>query len=105
MIAAVDGGMTLEEAAEVFTVGVAGVSRRTALRRETGGLAPRPHAGGRPRAFDSAADDDLQELLRLQPDLTVAELAERVSAREGHSKSRSAATRALKRLGFTRKKY
>lgn len=104
MIAAIDAGMTQDEAAVVFTVGVATVYRWTALRRETGGLAPRPHAGGNPRAVDAADDEFLRELLGRKPDLTVAELTKLLSERGGRSKSRSAVTRALKRLGYTLKK-
>lgn len=104
VVAAVDQGMTLEEAAEVFTVGVATVYRWTALRRETGSLAPRPHGGGQPRALSPSDDEFVRETLKQKPDLTVAELAARLSIRGDRSVSRSAVTRSLKRLGFTLKK-
>jgi transposase len=96
--------MTQEEAAEHFDVGSATVYRWLALKRETGSVAPRPHGGGFPAAFD---DDDIQvvrEVVAEKPDRTLAELTKEICARLKITVSESAVVRALKRLELTLKK-
>jgi transposase len=94
------GTQTRAEVAERFAVSVSWVRRLLQRRRETGSLAPKPHGGGQPPAFDEAAADRLRRAVADAPDATLKELA-RVSA---VACSTSAVDRALARLGITRKK-
>jgi transposase len=72
IVAAVDGGMPRSEAARVFGVGRATVKRYLALRRETGGLAPRPRHGP-PPTTTAALAAALPPRLEACPDATLAE--------------------------------
>lgn len=103
VVGAVDSGMTQEEAADVFRIGVATVYRWIRLRRETGGLEPRPIGGGNPRAVDERGEAILRELVNERPDRTLKELAHALAAR-GVSSSPASVGRALRRIGLTRKK-
>lgn len=104
VMAAVDGGMTWEQAAEVFAVGTATVYRWKAARAATGSLAPRPHGGGRKRALTESQDQIVKQLVAAKPDRTLAELTAVVVKRVRKSVSTSAVVRCLKRLGLTLKK-
>ena len=68
VVGAVDEGETREEAAERFGVSVRFVYDMLRLRRETGSLAPRPHAGGAASAVDDAARDKIGGLVKATPD-------------------------------------
>ena len=101
VVAACDaGGATREQVAERFSVSVRWVSDLLRRRRETGSIAPRPHGGGRARAFDAAADARLRQAVRAVPDATLEELARAA----GVACSPAAVQRALDRLALTRKK-
>ena len=91
---------TREQIAARFSVSVSWIRDLVRRRRETGSIAPRPHGGGRTRAFDDAADVRLRGAVRAEPDATLAELAEAADV----DCVPSAVHRALKRLGITRKK-
>jgi transposase len=68
--------------------------------RHTGSCAPRPHAGGRPRAL-AGSEAALRAAVADQPDATLAELCERVAAAGAGP---SAMSRELRRLRLPRKK-
>jgi transposase len=104
VMAAVDRGMTQEEAAEVFGVGTASIYRWATARRRTGSLEPKPHGGGRGRAFSDHEERVVKALLDAKPDRTLAELQALVEKRFKRYISASAVVRCLKRLGITRKK-
>jgi transposase len=91
---------TRDQIASRFSVGVAWIRKILRQRREAGSIAPRPHGGGHPRAFDGPADLRLREALRADDDATLGELAEAA----GVSCVPSAVHRNLVRLGITRKK-
>lgn len=95
-----DGAETRAEIAERFTVSESWIRRLLQRRRASGSLAPKPHGGGQPPAFDPAAADRLRRAVNAAPDATLEELA-RAS---GVACSTSAVDRALGRLGITRKK-
>jgi transposase len=95
-----EGTETRAEIAERFAVSESWLRRLLQRRRETGSLAPKPHGGGQPPAFDAAAADRLRRAVAAAPDATLRELA-RASAVPC---STSAVDRALRRLGITRKK-
>src|SRR3954463_11459335 len=74
-----------------FAVSVTFITRLLGLRRQTGSLTPRPHAGGRAPPLDAQHLDRLRQLVRAQPDATLDELAQRL----GTGCSRMAVWRAL----------
>jgi transposase len=55
--ACVAGDSTREQLAARFSVGVPWIRKLLRQRRQSGSIAPGPHGGGHPRAFDAAADD------------------------------------------------
>jgi transposase len=91
---------SFREIARRFRVSLSFVARLMQRRRQTGGLAPQPHGGGRAPALDEPARQRLRTLLRAQPDLTLAELRQRL----GLSCSLVALWRTLRQLKITRKK-
>src|ERR1700689_2116330 len=94
---------TTDEIAERF--GIAGSSvRKWRLRlRRRGELQP-GKPPGRKREFSAAHDAQLRQAVESRPDATRGELAEAVAEKLGRVFSKPVITRALKRLGFTRKK-
>lgn len=91
---------TRREIAERFAVNVSTITRLLQLRRRTGSAAPRPHGGGRPPTLDAEKRERLRELVRKDPDATLAQLRDRL----GLTGSIMLVWRALKALGITRKK-
>src|SRR5687768_14098751 len=81
VIDALDKGLTLGEAAEAFSVGIATVYRWQRLRRERGSPGPLPHGGGNPRAVNAAGDEVLKELLAEKPDRFLPELTAELNKR------------------------
>lgn len=92
-------GESTAEVAERFGVSTAFVRRLLQRFRQTGSLAPRPHAGGPARKL-AAHDDDLRRAATDRPDATPAEHRDRLHL----PASRVTVWRALRRLGLTRKK-
>jgi transposase len=103
VIDALDKGMTQEKAAEVFSVGTATVYRWERLRRERGSIEPLPHGGGNPRAIDGAGDELLKALVAEKPDRFLPELTAELNKRVPRPASTSSVSRALERLGLSRK--
>jgi len=97
VVAAVDAGGSVRTTAARFGVAARTVQNLLRLRRETGGLAPRPHGGGHPGPPRSL-DVRLGRLLGRESGLSLAEL----SARTGRPVW--TVRRALRRMGYTRKK-
>lgn len=99
--AACDEGIdTRAEIAERFTVSPSWIRRLLQRRRDTGSLAPKPHRGGHPPAFDAEAAQRLRDAVKADPDATLKELAEVT----GVTCSTSAVDRTLRRLRITWKK-
>lgn len=104
VVAAYEAGKgTLHEVAEDFDVSVNTLVGWRKLRSETGTLGPRPHGGGNPSKIQAREERWLRDWLQEQPDLTLSELVDRF-ARKGVELSAMALSRALRRLGITRKK-
>jgi transposase len=103
IVAAVDGGMPRSAAARLFGVGRATVKRYLALRRETGGLAPRPRHGP-PPIKTAALREALPARLEATPDATLPEHCAWWREASGHAVSRATMSRAIAALGWTRKK-
>lgn len=71
---------------------------------KSGRTEPRPHAGGRASAISGAVAEALIALVAEANDRTLGEYADQLAERTGVRVSRSAVDRALRRLGYTRKK-
>jgi transposase len=94
---------TTEEIAERF--GIAGSSvRKWRLRVQRRGKLEPDKPPGRKREFSAKHDAQLRQAVESRPDATRAELAQAVAQELGRVFSKPVITRALQRLGFTRKK-
>jgi transposase len=69
--------------ATLFGVSQSFVEKLLRRRRTNGAIAPRPHAGGRRALCDEAALAVIRRLVHEQPDVTLAELCERLLAERG----------------------
>jgi transposase len=99
--AACDEGLdTRAEIAERFSVSQSWIRRLLQRRRDSGSLAPKPHRGGHPPAFDAEAAQKLRDAVKATPDATLRELAEAV----GVACSTSAVDRTLRQLRLPWKK-
>lgn len=100
VLAACDDGLDTAEVADQFAVSRAWVRRVKQRRRETGETGPREQSrrGPRPALEDRA--DELRRLVAAEPDLTPAELGDRL----GVAVSPLTVWRTLRRLGLTFKK-
>src|SRR5215472_5612524 len=68
VVAACDRGEgTREQIARRFRVSVAWVYRLLARRRDTGSIAPKPHGGGQPPAFQGESAERLRKAVRGLP--------------------------------------
>ena len=100
VVAACDRGEeTRELVARRFCVRIAWVYKLLRRRRETGTIAPKPHGGGQPPAFDSDAAERLRQAVAGCPDATLEELREAAGVGCGIS----AVHRALQQLDLPRK--
>lgn len=96
---------TRAQVAGHFGVSLSFVRDLIRLHRDTRSLEPKPHGGGAPRKADAAREALLKELLDETPDATLPELAARISHTKGGRRlSAPTVGRALRRLGYTRKK-
>jgi transposase len=94
------GEHSLRQLAELFAVDLSTIVRLLQCYRSTGSVQPKPHAGGPVPKVDAQAMARLLQLVREQPDATLAELRDRLGVNCGIM----AIFRALKRNGITRKK-
>lgn len=105
VVAAVErGDSTIEEVAASFGVGQTFVKKMLRQHRETGDLSPRPHGGGQAARLSDKHLKLLRREVERSPDKTAAALCDHLSERAGVSVSRPTVTRALSRLGLSRKK-
>ena len=103
VLGAVDRGDRREDVAKRFEVSVPTIERWVRLKRETGGLARRPVPG--PVAVKTAGlPAALPARLAEQADATLAEQCAWWQAASGRRVSAATMSRALARLGWTRKK-
>jgi transposase len=104
VIAAVDAGQqSHREIAATFAVSKSVLDKWTKRWRDTGSVAALPFAGGRQRALKDCADVIRAEV-KQQPDVTLAELCERVTTQTAVTASRSMMSRELQVLALPRKK-
>jgi transposase len=101
IVAAVERGEhSQREIADLFGVDLSSVVRLLQRYRQTGSVQPKPHAGVPKRKLDDQAEARLLELVRQQPDATLAELRDRLGIPCGLM----TVARALQRHHITRKK-
>jgi transposase len=101
IVAAVERGEhSQREIADLFGVDLATVVRLRQRYRQTGSIQPKPHGGVPARTLDDQAEAQLLDLVRQQPDATLAELGDRLGIPCG----RMTIARALQRHQITRKK-
>src|SRR5262249_50756316 len=79
IVAAIDRGEHwLRHTSHIFPVNLSFLVRLLQRRRATGSVQPKPHGGGPTPKLDAAAVRRLLELVRKQPDATLAELRDRL---------------------------
>ena len=101
IVAAVERGeYSLKELADLFSVDPSTIVRLLQRFRSTGSVQPKAHGGGARPKLDAAAVARLLELVRQQPDATLAELRSRL----GVACSIMTIFRILRRHRMTRKK-
>jgi transposase len=104
VIAAVEAGQhSQSEIAATFAVSESTIDKWAKRWRDTGSLAALPFAGGRRRALKPCAAVIRAEVQQ-QPDVTLAELCERVATQTEVTASRSMMARELQLLALPRKK-
>jgi transposase len=87
-----------------FCVGRATVVRLKHHVQQTGDISPKPHGGGRQRAFSEDNDKRLCALVKQHPDATLESLIDLLEAQHGFSTNKSTLARTLNRLGISLKK-
>jgi transposase len=104
IVAALEAGEeTQSEIAERFQVSRSFVEKLWARWRTSGSCDAKPHAGGRKRSL-SADQPRIRTEIAAQPDVTLAELCQRVTSAGGARASTSMMCREVKRLKLPRKK-
>ena len=93
-----------DEVAALFGVGRATINRWLRLKRETGGIAERPHGGGRQAKIVGNALEKLRAMVLAKNDSTRKELAQGLLEKSKVAVSVATIGRTLRRLGLTRKK-
>lgn len=101
IVAMVEAGEhSLREVAEFAAAHVSTIVRLLQRYRNTGSVAPKPHGGGMPLKLDAQAVQRLLDLVKQQPDATLAELRDRL----GVACSVMTILRGLRRQRISRKK-
>ena len=103
VLAAVDRGMSRGEVAKTFGVSEPTIRRYLKLRRETGGVDPRPPSGP-PAMKGRVLEATLPSQVARNPDLTLEEHRELFYDETGTKVSTATVSRAFKRLGLPLKK-
>jgi transposase len=93
-----------KELAARFLIGEATVGRLLRRYRETGDVLPAPHGGGARARLDERGERYLRSLVERNPDWTTYEFTDAYNKWATVPVHRSTVLRALRRLGFTRKK-
>jgi putative transposase len=95
---------SVRDLAERFVVAPNTVQNYLTRMRATGSVAPSPPGGGSYPKIDEAGLQQLRSLVDEKNDQTLPELAKRWAPPQGVEVSRWTLSRALRRLGLTRKK-
>ncbi len=103
VLAAVDREMPREEVVRLFGVSAPTIRRYLRLRRQTGGVEPKP-VPGPPARKGAALKEALPAQSRANPDLTLAEHCEVFEEESDVRVSTATMSRAFARLGLPLKK-
>jgi transposase len=103
IVEAIERGMPKGEAARAFGVGISSVKRYIAMAREGKSLAPKKRPGSKPK-LDQGTRRLLEADLEERPAATLPQRREFLGRVAGVEVSESTVSRALKRLGWSRKK-
>lgn len=98
VLAAVDGGMPVREAAVLFKVSVAYIYKARIRRRLTGDAGINPNRGRPPRKLSPAQELALAAHIRSQPGITLAQAQAWLLAEHGIGLSTGAMWNAVRRL-------
>ena len=104
VLASVDGGMAVRQAAPLFRVSVSYIYKALIRRRATGEAGANPNRGHRPRKLSLRQERALAARIKAEPDITLARLQQWLCDRHGVQLSNGAIWAAVKRLGFSFKK-
>lgn|SRR5512135_3340407 len=103
VLRAVEQGHRQAEIAKTFAISVATIKRYLKQRRESGHVLPKA-IPGRPAKKGVALQAGLRAQLEAHPDATLEEQCRRWQAEHGTQVSTASISRAIARLGGTRKK-
>ena len=103
IVEAVDGGMSRSQAVETFQVSLATIKRYLRLKREGRALEPKPSPGRRPK-ISVEQHAALEAQLRAHDTAKLEEHIRLWRDQWGVGMSVPAMSRAIKRVGWTRKK-
>ena len=98
------GQASIAEIAERFGVGPTFVKKMLRQNRETGDLTEHPHGGGRPASLSPKHRRLLQQKVRREQDISLAELQNYLQETDQVEVHVSTVSRALKALDLPRKK-
>jgi transposase len=104
VLAAVDGGLRVREAAPLFRVSVSYIYKALTRRRRTGEVSASARRGHRPRKLSSAQEVALAAHIAAHPDVTLAALQTWLAAEHAVQLSNGAMWSAVDRLGLSFKK-
>jgi len=97
-------GLSLDELAQRYAVGIATVNRLKRRYRETGDVLPKPHAGGARRKIPKEKECLVRELVEKHPDWTEEEYAAALAKERGIVASSVTVGRVIRSLGYSVKK-
>jgi transposase len=103
VIAAIEGGMSTRQAAARFSIGIATAGVWARLKRATGKVAPARQGKPKGSVLDAHADF-ICGLIDEAPDITLAEIAERLAGERGLKVVVTAVWKFLDRHDMTHKK-
>jgi transposase len=96
--------LSYDKIAALLGVGRATVSRTLRLERESGDVEPRPKGGGNFSIFHDEVAELLLAIVETMPDASIQELTSAFEQQSKLSTSTASVGRALRRLGYSRKK-
>jgi transposase len=103
VLAAIDGGMSRADAVHTFQVSLGSIKRWLRMRQRCGSLAPKPRKG-KTASISATQLPTLRFQLDQFPDASLAEHAQRWNADHATTLSQWTLGRAIRRLGWSRKK-
>ena len=104
VLAAVDAGMAVRQAAPLFRVSISFIYKALIRRRRTGDAGPNRNRGHRGRKLTPPQEAALAKRIRAEPDITLARLQGWLVDEQGVRLSNGAIWTAVRRLGFSFKK-